>query len=59
MFRGTTYTFITEGGEDTTNSARYHPFYITDNERGGYLAKSPEEQQVNFSIMHQPALLVV
>ena len=46
MFRGTTYTFEVEGGSDPSVQARYHPFYITDSDRGGYLAKSIQEQQV-------------
>ncbi|KAH6948902.1 hypothetical protein HPB50_026879 [Hyalomma asiaticum] len=33
--RGTTYTFVVEGGVDPSNSARYHPFYITDSSKGG------------------------
>ncbi|TGZ47326.1 protein Skeletor, isoforms B/C isoform X2 [Temnothorax curvispinosus] len=33
--RGKTYTFIVEGGDDYTNPARYHPFYITDSPEGG------------------------
>ncbi|CAN7999293.1 unnamed protein product, partial [Ixodes pacificus] len=33
--RGKTYTFIAEGGHDDSNSARYHPFYITDSRKGG------------------------
>ncbi|KAL3217853.1 hypothetical protein MRX96_031960 [Rhipicephalus microplus] len=33
--RGKTYKFIVEGGSDTANPARYHPFYITDSNKGG------------------------
>ncbi|XP_054714140.1 protein Skeletor, isoforms B/C-like [Uloborus diversus] len=33
--RGTNYTFIVEGGDDVTNSAAYHPLYITNNPEGG------------------------
>ena len=47
VYRGITYTFLTEGGNDPANSARYHPFYITDDARGGYLFKSSQEQQVD------------
>lgn len=43
--RGQTYTFVVEGGNDHTNPARYHPFYITDNKEGGYGQKSEEEQK--------------
>ena len=46
LYRGFEYTFIVEGGDDPTNPARYHPFYITNNERGGYLVKSEEERKV-------------
>ena len=30
MVRGTTYTFIVNGGDDPTSSSEYHPFYLTD-----------------------------
>lgn len=49
VFRNTRYTFTTEGGNDPGTPAMYHPFYITDNPRGGYLVKSPEDQQVEYS----------
>ena len=51
VFRGTTYTFNVEGGSDPSVQARYHPFYITSSDRGGYLAKSVQEQQVVKLIM--------
>ena len=34
--RGTTYTFIVEGGNTANNSAKNHPFYITNSSSGGY-----------------------
>ncbi|PNF16538.1 hypothetical protein B7P43_G07206 [Cryptotermes secundus] len=43
--RGQTYTFIVEGGNDRTNPARYHPFYITDSSEGGFGQKSEAEQK--------------
>ena len=43
--RGQTYTFIVEGGNDRTNPARYHPFYITDSPEGGFGQKSEAEQK--------------
>jgi hypothetical protein len=43
--RGQTYTFIVEGGNDQTNPARYHPFYITDSSEGGFGQKSEAEQK--------------
>ncbi|XP_026469560.1 protein Skeletor, isoforms B/C-like [Ctenocephalides felis] len=42
--RGQTYTFIVEGGNDRTNPARYHPFYICDSSEGGYGQKTDLEQ---------------
>ncbi|XP_017759111.1 PREDICTED: protein Skeletor, isoforms B/C [Eufriesea mexicana] len=42
--RGETYTFIVEGGNDPTNPARYHPFYITDSPEGGFDQKTENEQ---------------
>lgn len=43
--RGQTYTFYVEGGDDKTNPARYHPFYITDSKEGGYGQKTEREQK--------------
>lgn len=43
--RGQTYTFVVEGGDDSTNPARYHPFYITDSKEGGFGQKTEEEQR--------------
>ena len=40
MKRGTTYTFTAYGGDDASNGAEYHPFYITSSPFGGY-------QQIN------------
>uniref|UniRef100_A0A182WYF8 DOMON domain-containing protein n=1 Tax=Anopheles quadriannulatus TaxID=34691 RepID=A0A182WYF8_ANOQN len=34
--RGQTYTFIVEGGDETTQPAKYHPLYITSSHEGGY-----------------------
>lgn len=42
--RGQTYTFIVEGGNDSTNPARYHPLYITDSPEGGYGQKNEAQQ---------------
>uniref|UniRef100_A0A131YTZ5 Chitin-binding protein n=1 Tax=Rhipicephalus appendiculatus TaxID=34631 RepID=A0A131YTZ5_RHIAP len=39
--RGKTYTFVVEGGLDPSNSARYHPFYITDSSKGGGSKEDP------------------
>lgn len=33
--RGQTYTFVVYGGDDSTNLAQYHPFYITNSPSGG------------------------
>ena len=38
VIRGQTYTFITEGGRDPNQPSRYHPFYITNSSRGGFLS---------------------
>ena len=35
VLRGTTVTFLVNGGENPAESARYHPFYITDSYQGG------------------------
>lgn len=43
--RGQTYQFIVEGGNDPTNPARYHPFYITNSREGGYGQKSEQLQR--------------
>ena len=36
MKRGTTYAFTVFGGDDSSNGAEYHPFYITSSPGGGY-----------------------
>jgi hypothetical protein len=43
--RGQTYTFKVEGGSDSSNPARYHPFYITDSKEGGFGQKNEAEQK--------------
>ncbi|XP_011136070.1 protein Skeletor, isoforms B/C isoform X2 [Harpegnathos saltator] len=43
--RGQTYTFIVEGGNDPSNPARYHPFYITNSPEGGFGQKNKDEQE--------------
>ncbi|RZB39621.1 Skeletor, isoforms B/C [Asbolus verrucosus] len=43
--RGQTYNFIVEGGSDSSNPARYHPFYISDSNEGGFGQKTLEEQK--------------
>lgn len=45
MERGEEYLFIVEGGDKSTNPARYHPFYITDSVEGGLGQASDDEQQ--------------
>lgn len=46
VVRGKTYTFVVEGGSDPEVSAKYHPFYITDDSVGGYAYKTDEEKEV-------------
>ena len=46
MERGRTYTFLVYGGDDPTNAANYHPFYITDSVNGGRLLNTEEQQAV-------------
>ncbi|XP_052749030.1 protein Skeletor, isoforms B/C [Galleria mellonella] len=43
--RGKTYTFYVEGGDDRTNPAKYHPFYISDSSEGGFGQKKEEDQR--------------
>lgn len=43
--RGETYSFSIEGGDNPTQRARYHPFYITNSEEGGMGQKTDGEQQ--------------
>uniref|UniRef100_A0A336JYU4 CSON003313 protein n=1 Tax=Culicoides sonorensis TaxID=179676 RepID=A0A336JYU4_CULSO len=44
--RGQTYTFIVEGGDNPSNPAKYHPFYITESAEGGYGQLTETKQQV-------------
>uniref|UniRef100_A0A2A4J7G6 DM13 domain-containing protein n=1 Tax=Heliothis virescens TaxID=7102 RepID=A0A2A4J7G6_HELVI len=43
--RGKTYTFMVEGGDDRTNPAKFHPFYISDSSEGGFGQKKEEDQR--------------
>lgn len=43
--RGQNYTFIVEGGNDRTQPARYHPFYITSSPEGGFGQLNIEQQK--------------
>ncbi|XP_035441605.1 protein Skeletor, isoforms B/C isoform X3 [Spodoptera frugiperda] len=43
--RGKTYTFFVEGGDDRTNPAKFHPFYISDSSEGGFGQKKEEDQR--------------
>ncbi|XP_047526144.1 protein Skeletor, isoforms B/C isoform X1 [Pieris napi] len=43
--RGKTYTFLVEGGDDRTNPAKFHPFYISDSSEGGFGQKREEDQR--------------
>ena len=45
--RGNTYTFIIEGGTDSSFLSRYHPFYISNSISGGRLQNSEEEVEVS------------
>ena len=45
--RGSTYTFVIEGGTDVSNPARYHPFYITDSISGGRLQNDQATRNVS------------
>ena len=35
VLRGTTVKFFVNGGDDPSNSAQYHPFYLTSSDEGG------------------------
>ena len=48
MERGRKYTFIIEGGDDSSDSANYHPFYITNSSSGGRLLNTQEQRQVQY-----------
>ncbi|XP_062537926.1 protein Skeletor, isoforms B/C isoform X1 [Armigeres subalbatus] len=43
--RGKTYTFIVEGGDDETQPAKFHPFYITDSPEGGFGQNTGTQQE--------------
>ncbi|XP_065078550.1 protein Skeletor, isoforms B/C isoform X1 [Ochlerotatus camptorhynchus] len=43
--RGKTYTFVVEGGDDPTQPAKYHPFYITDSPEGGFGQQTASKQE--------------
>ncbi|XP_045780511.1 protein Skeletor, isoforms B/C isoform X2 [Maniola jurtina] len=43
--RGKSYIFQVEGGDDRTNPAKFHPFYISDSSEGGFGQKKEEDQR--------------
>lgn len=43
--RNKTYQFIVETGNDETNTAQYHPFYITNSSEGGFGQKTSAQQR--------------
>ena len=45
--RGKTYTFIIEGGTDSSDLSNYHPFYISNSIGGGRLQNTEEERAVS------------
>lgn len=44
MRRGTKYTFKINGGNDSSDNANYHPFYLTTSKEGGYFQLTPEDR---------------
>ncbi|XP_022086607.1 protein Skeletor, isoforms B/C-like [Acanthaster planci] len=51
--RGVQYTFEVYGGDNSEDSAKYHPFYITDDPEGGY-AQKLDAQKVGVTIYAGP-----
>ena len=49
--RGTTVTFSVNGGEDPTDSALYHPFYITNSSEGGINALAQAGQPITETVV--------
>lgn len=47
VVRNKTYTFVIEGGNNPDTPANFHPFYITDDEVGGFEHKNDQEREVN------------
>lgn len=44
--RNYTYTFNIYGGNDDSQLATYHPFYITSDKDGGFAQKTDQEKMV-------------
>jgi len=44
--RGQRYLFLIHGGDDETDNMHYHPFYISDDQEGGYAHKPDKERQI-------------
>lgn len=57
--RGSTYTFVVEGGTDSSDLARYHPFYITNSTNGGRLRNSPTKRDVSEACSYLPINITV
>lgn len=50
--RGEEYHFIIETGDDETNTAEYHPVYISTDPDGGYTQKNSSEKAVRVKYAH-------
>ena len=59
VLRGTTVKFYVNGGDDASDSAAYHPFYLTSSEEGGifslFQANQPITETVYAGIDHNTA----
>ncbi|TMS36517.1 hypothetical protein L596_003664 [Steinernema carpocapsae] len=54
--RGVTYTFIVEGGNDSSTNAFFNPLYISDDPFGGYsMLSNDERQQVKIVAGNEPS----
>lgn len=53
--RGYTYTFISEGGQEGEGQ-NFHPFYISDSRRGGFLRRSEAQQEVRWG--HKQGIMI-
>ena len=49
IVRGVNYSFTVYGGDNTAQSAMYHPFYITNDTVGGYAQQSEDERKVGIT----------
>ena len=52
LSRNVEYTFIVEAGNDPNDPPNYHPFYITNSQKGGILLNKEKQVEILLHIFY-------